>query len=67
MIYRVTAKFNFDKAREFHRKLTDGTIQNQRPDGPEIVSSMNRATIDDAGNNNPNQSLTKWTLIIDHR
>lgn len=50
MIYQVTAKLNYDKAREFHRILTDGTIQKQRPDGPEIVSSMNRATIDDAGN-----------------
>jgi len=49
MIYQVTAKFNYDKAREFHRKLTDGTIEKQRPDGPEIVSSMKRATIDDSG------------------
>ena len=49
MIYHVTAKFNYDKAREFHGKLTDGTIQKQRPDGPEIVNSMNRATIDNVG------------------
>ena len=49
MIYQVKAKFNFDKAREFYQKLTDGTIEKQRPDGPEIVSSMNRATIDDKG------------------
>ena len=49
MIYQVKAKFNYDKAREFHQKLTDGTIEKQRPDGPEIVSSMNRATIDDRG------------------
>ena len=49
MIYEVKAKFNYDKAREFHQKLTDSTIEKQRPDGPEIVSSMNRATIDDKG------------------
>ena len=49
MIYQVKAKFNNDKAREFHRKLTDGSIEKQRPDGTEIVSSMNRATIDDKG------------------
>ena len=49
MIYKVNAKFNFNKVKEFHQKLTDGTIQNQKPDGPEIVDSMNRATIDDKG------------------
>ncbi|MDN3669065.1 hypothetical protein QWY93_06975 [Echinicola jeungdonensis] len=49
MIYQVKAKFNFDKAREFYQKLTDGTIEKQRPDGPEIVSSMKRATIDERG------------------
>lgn len=49
MIYQVKAKFNYDKAREFHQKLTDGSIEKQRPDGAEIVSSMNRATIDDKG------------------
>lgn len=48
-IYKVKAKFNYEKAKEFHQILTDGTIQKQRPDGPEIVDSMNRATIDDEG------------------
>jgi hypothetical protein len=28
---------------EFYRKLTDGTIVKQRPDGEEIVASMKRA------------------------
>ena len=37
MIYKVKAKFNFDKAKEFHKKLTDGTIQKQKPDGPEML------------------------------
>lgn len=52
MIYRVKAKFNLDKAQEFLRKLKDGTIEKQRPDGQEMVSSMNRATIDDNGDIN---------------
>ena len=49
MIYKVKAKFNYDKAKEFHQKLTDGTIEEQKPDGYEIVNAMNRATIDDKG------------------
>jgi hypothetical protein len=52
MIYQVKAKFNYDKAQEFYRKLTDGTIDKQRPDGSEIVNSMNRATIDNNGDIN---------------
>ena len=52
MIYQVKAKFNYDKAQEFYRKLTEGIIEKQRPDGSEIVSSMNRATIDDNGDIN---------------
>ncbi len=49
VIYRVEAKFNYDKAEEFHKKLTDGTIASQRPDGQEIVNSMKRAVIDKGG------------------
>jgi hypothetical protein len=52
MIYQVKAKFKYDKAQEFYQKLTDGTIEKQRPDGEEIVSSMNRATIDKNGDIN---------------
>ncbi len=52
MIYKVKEKFNYDKAKEFHQKLTDGTILKQQPDGPEMVDSMNRATIDDKGDVN---------------
>lgn len=50
MIYQVKAKFNFDKAKEFYQKLTDGTISSQRPDGQEIIDSMNRAVIDEEEN-----------------
>lgn len=49
MIYQVKATFNYDKAHEFHQKLTDGTIAKQRPDGAEISHSMKRAIIDDHG------------------
>ena len=43
MIYKIKAIFDYDKAKEFHEKLTDETIQRQQPDGPEMVNSMNRA------------------------
>jgi len=40
MIYSVKDRFVEDKMAEFYQKLTDGTIQNQKPDGQEIVNSM---------------------------
>jgi hypothetical protein len=49
MIYRVTARYIADKAPDFYRKLTDGTIKNQRPDGQEILKSMERAKISHTG------------------
>ena len=54
MIYQVCARFNYDKARAFFQKLTDGSIERQRPDGSEIVKSMHRATID-------NDGAIRWT------
>ncbi len=45
MIYSVKARFIEEKMGEFYRKLTDGTIQNQKPDGQEIINSMKRAKI----------------------
>ena len=45
MFYSVKAQFNEEKMDEFYQKLTDGTIQNQKPDGPEIIDSMKRAKI----------------------
>ena len=45
MLYRVRAEFIEGKTAEFLEKLTDGTIQQQRPDGEEIVASMKRARI----------------------
>lgn len=52
MVYRVKAKFNYDKAKEFYQKLLNGIIEKQQPDGAEIVSSMNRAIIDENGDIN---------------
>ena len=54
MIYKVQARFIDSKAKEFCKKLTDGTIEKQRPDGTEIIASMNRAKIDSNG-------LINWT------
>lgn len=45
MIYSVKAQFDEAKLSAFYEKLTDGTIENQRPDGQEIVASMKRAKI----------------------
>jgi hypothetical protein len=43
MLYAVSAKLIADRAREFHARLTDGSIASQRPDGAEIVAAMKRA------------------------
>ncbi len=45
MLYRVRAKIIEGKTSEFFKKLTDGTIEQQRPDGPEILASMQRARL----------------------
>jgi hypothetical protein len=44
-IYSVKARYIEGKMKEFYQKLTNGTIQNQKPDGQEIVNSMKRAKI----------------------
>ena len=49
MHYTITARFKLETAAEFYRRLTDGTIENQKPDGKEIVASMRRAKIDHEG------------------
>jgi hypothetical protein len=43
MIYKVRATFIEERLGDFFEKLTDGTIEGQRPDGEEIVASMKRA------------------------
>ncbi len=49
MIYKVKARFKEDSASEYCRKLLDGTIASQKPDGPEMVESMNRAVVKESG------------------
>jgi hypothetical protein len=45
MIYRVQATFDETALPEFFRQLTDGSIAAQRPDGQEIIASMQRAVL----------------------
>jgi len=45
VIYSVKARYIEEKMGEFYQKLTDGSIQNQKPDGQEIFNSMNSAKI----------------------
>jgi len=52
MIYKVQAKFDQSKAKEFYQLLTNGNLGKQKPDGPEIVASMHRATADSSGSIN---------------
>lgn len=49
MIYSVRARFRESMMPEFYRRLTDGTILRQEPDGEEIVDSMKRAVITGPG------------------
>ena len=44
-LYAVTAELIADRAREFHARLTNGSIAAQRPDGAEIVAAMSRARV----------------------
>jgi len=45
VIYSVKARYIEEKMKGFYQKLTNGTIQNQKPDGLEIINSMKRAKI----------------------
>jgi len=49
MHYHVTARLRSGTAGDFRAALTDGTIASQRPDGAEIVASMERAVVQDDG------------------
>ena len=49
MFYAVTARPIAAVMPEFYRKLTDGTIRRQQPDGGEIVDSMRRARVTASG------------------
>jgi len=49
MIYKVKARVIDGKLGELYRKLADGTVAKQRPDGEEIVASMKRAVLTGPG------------------
>ena len=49
VIYRVTARFRSDTAADLRRKLDDGSIAAQQPDGQEIVDSLHRAVVTRSG------------------
>ena len=45
MIYKIRARLRPGTEAALLRKLTDGTVASQRPDGPEIVAAMERAVL----------------------
>ena len=49
MHYAVSGKFLSSRSAEFLQLLTNGIIANQKPDGKEILASMERAVIDHQG------------------
>ena len=49
MKYKVKAKPIQEKLSAFYKVLTDGTVENQSPDGSEIVASMRRAKVTSPG------------------
>jgi len=56
MYYNVKARLIPETAADLYRKLTDGTLLAQKPDGQEIIDSMERARIDDSG-------VVRWSEI----
>ena len=56
MIYKVSAKVNQNKAKELYQLLTGGSLEDQAPDGQEILASMDRATMDSS-------VLVRWTEL----
>ena len=49
MIYRVRARLKPGTEAALLRRLTDGSVAAQKPDGAEIVASMERAVIGEDG------------------
>jgi hypothetical protein len=56
MHYAVQARLISETTADFLRRLTDGTIESQKPDGKEIVASMARAVID-------NNGVVRWSEV----
>src|SRR5215470_14216327 len=49
MIYKVKEKIIEETISELYRKLANGTVAQQRPDGEEITASMKRAVLTGPG------------------
>lgn len=49
MHYTVCARLRAETAPTLFRKLTDGTLERQKPDGREIIASMERARLGEDG------------------
>jgi len=45
MLYRVKAKIDKMKMKDFFNVLTDGTVADQEPDGAEIINAMQKAVM----------------------
>lgn len=56
MIYHVRARLRPETAQDLVRKLNDGTIAGQVPDGAEMVASLKRAVVGDDG-------IAQWTEL----
>ncbi len=56
MHYIVKARLIASGAAELYRTLTDGSIEAQKPDGNEIVASMQRARVTRSG-------LIRWSEV----
>ena len=56
MHYAVSGQLLSNKSTEFLQLLTDGTIASQKPDGKEIVASMQRAVVDQGG-------IVRWSEV----
>ena len=56
MHYTVQARLIPGTAADFLRKLTDGTVEKQKPYGKEVVASMQRAVIDEEG-------VVRWSEV----
>lgn len=54
MLFAVSARLAPQHAGELYRRLTDGSIAAQPPDGNEIVAAMGRARVDSGG-------TVRWT------
>ena len=67
MIYHVRGRFKEHTAAVFLAKLTDGTIGKQRPDGTEIVASMERAVVTTDGHVEWSESCYCPTPLLHER